>query len=168
MKLIKRFIAIPVAIVALLGSTLTVFAESSDLTFHTEVVDITDLPEAHIQAEPVSGIQPRIDSDGSFTFETDGTDPVGATLVSSEFKFTSTTSEIKAKAFGTPNSYTIYLEKRGLTGWSAVSTATYYTGGTIYGVTHTGLSTSATYRLRFYSPDGFISGSGTISNYKAS
>jgi hypothetical protein len=87
--------------------------------------------------------------------------------VSSSFGFSSTSSRITAKATSELNvsSYTIYLEKRVLFVWTVAETVTYYVDGTNYYYDFTDLSTSATYRLRFYSPDGKIIGSGSISNY---
>lgn len=160
-KIKKYFLLFAVAAMTIL-TTIPAFAANGSLTFTVEPAQ--DLPQAHESAVPISVDTPTpyINSDGSFSIETSG--GVGETLVSSSFKFSSTTSQINITAYGEPNSYTVYLEKKSGLSWKTVKTVTYYTGK-LYGYTFTDLSTSATYRLRFYSPDGKITGSGTISNY---
>ena len=150
-KIKKYFLLFAVSSMTILA-TFPALAASRTLTFTAEPAQY--LPQAHET--------PYINSDGSFTIETSG--GVGETLVSSSFKFSSTTSQINITAFGEPDSYTVYLEKKSGLSWKIVKTVTYYTGN-LYGYTFTDLSTSATYRLRFFSPDGKITGTGTISNY---
>ena len=160
-KIKKSFLFLAVAAMTILA-TVPAFAANESLTFTIEPAQ--DLPQANATAVPISAEtpDPYIDSDCSFTFETSG--GVGETLVSSSFKFSSTTSQINITAYGAPKSYTVYLEKKSGLSWKTVKTVTYYTGD-LYGYTFTDLSTSSTYRLRFYSPDGKITGNGTISNY---
>jgi hypothetical protein len=160
-KIKKYFLLFAVSSMTILA-TFPALAASRTLTFTAEPAQY--LPQAHETAVsiPADTPTPYINSDGSFTIETSG--GVGETLVSSSFKFSSTTSQINITAFGEPDSYTVYLEKKSGLSWKIVKTVTYYTGN-LYGYTFTDLSTSATYRLRFFSPDGKITGTGTISNY---
>ena len=110
-------------------------ALAGPLTFTDESINIADLPEASANATVVedNDMILAINSDGSFEFATSGR--VGETLVSSTFKFSATTSQINITAYGGPSKYIVYLEKKGILGWGAVHTVTYYTGGTLYGFT---------------------------------
>ncbi len=161
-KFKKSYSLLIVPIIAILF-TIPTYASEQTLTF--TVAPAEDLPSADAQAIQMTADipMPTINSDGTFTFETSG--GVGETLVSSTFKFSGTTSKITLGAYSTKaKSYTVYLEKKSGLIWTTVKTVTYYTGGD-YEYTFTNLDTSATYRLRFFSPDGKIIGTGSISNY---
>ena len=170
MKAIKKICAVPLALALIFGSMTSALASSNgnSITFHEENLDlnVNHVSGKATEATEVTGIEPKIDIGGAFTFSTNGTN--GETLVSTEFYFTKSTAKVNAKATGLPNSYIIYLERKDTLVWTTVSTATYYTSnnGTVYGITHTGLSTTKKYRLRFYSPNGTVNGSGTVTNYK--
>lgn len=160
----KFFLTLMVCFLVM-SQSFTIFAAASDLEFTTVIEEKDNLPEAQAEAVPAINVpKPYINKDGTFEFRTSG-NGVGKTLVSSSFKFSATSSKITIDAGGSPDSYTVYLEKQVILGvWSTVKTVTYYTGG-VYEYTFTDLSTSAKYRLRFYSEDEEVHGSGTISNY---
>lgn len=172
MKIFKKlslFFTMSLTLTLILVST-TIYASDSmdnELKFNTEFVEDNDLPITNSEAILVKDthIQPFINDDGTLSFETSG--KIGETLVSSTFKFTKSTSKLTLTASGDPSSYHVYLEKKGTFKWSQVKDITFYTGGT-YEYTFSDLSTSGTYRLRFYSPDGKVKGTGSISNYSAS
>lgn len=162
----KKIVA-TIMVMILMGTTMApmdVKAQGNNITFTVEIADDISTESDAIAYEIEDGIMPYINSDGTFSFTTNGYDVPGATLVSDAFKFSATTAQLNITSYSDVDYYYVYLEKDTLLGWSKVMTITFHTGG-LYGLTLTDLSTSAKYRLRFYSPNGTASGNGTISNY---
>jgi len=149
-------------------SSNTVCAANKKITFqndNTTIFKDTSTPKVLNKAVPINslgGSTPAIESDGTFSFSTDGS--AGRTVTSTTFKVSSTSATVKARASSNYSSYTIYLEKYTLGLWPKVGTVKYYTGGKYYSHTFKNLSKSAKYRLRIYC-EGRVDGSGSISNF---
>ncbi len=150
-----------VAMTVAIGSNTVLFA-ATDTPSGTNLFTEVDKPNETL-------IQPLINNDGTMTFN------VGAQsqLWSTEFKVSNTSTRFihtTSPTFpdqATETTFQVTLQKKGLLGiWSNVGSAVTMTAnGTSRQYDWTGLDTSTTYRLYFYSPYYDITGSGSLSNY---
>ncbi|MDU6263670.1 MAG: hypothetical protein E6600_04100 [Anaerocolumna aminovalerica] len=159
-KLLKKVML--VAMTVAIGLSTVSFAAAADTPSGINLFTEVDKPNEAL-------IQPLINSDGTMTFSVSK----GSQLWSTEFKvsdtstrFTHTTSPTFPNQ-ATETTFEVTLQKKGLFGiWSDVGSAVTMTAnGTSRQYDWTGLNTSTTYKLYFYSPNYAITGSGSLSNY---
>lgn len=143
-------------------STLVVFGFRNEMVNAAEQ-DFSTESEEFSNENLIIGIEPMIEADGSFSFET-GTN-LGDSLISTTFNISSSSIGVNIIAHGEADSFIVYLERKDYLIWVVEKSVTYYTDGQIWGYTFNNLDISKKYRLRFVSLNGRVWGNGNISNY---